>query len=634
MASISLTTTVLSQSRRGSDDGELILDAGGGRMPTPAESELLGCGSEHADRYPTALPYRSQDGYTRELEQVEHRVAVLENDRIRATFLLDLGGRLWNLVDLTTGRDALHQPDAIRMANLAIRNAWFAGGVEWNLGVTGHWGLTCEKVSAGVVEGAEGDPVLRLWAHERLLGITWRIDVALPDGSDALFVHPVITNHTDTDLPVYWWSNIAVPQSDSTRVLVDSDSAFHFGYADALSRVDVPVRDGVDITRPARHRGSADYFFLAEHQHPWIAAVDDSGAGLGQASTAQLRGRKLFTWGGDPGGETWQRWLSGPGAYAEIQAGLARTQLEHLRLAAGTTWRFTESYRPISVPGAAEADWDQAVSAARTASVEAEALDAQHARLTALENAPVQPGHSAGDEGWGALEVAAEHRAHDPATPYDPASLTPEQGAWLALAEGRGLQPALQRSAVTGRAWRGRLEDEPRGWLRDLLLGHIEHADGDTAAARELWSRSAAAQETPDARRALGVTTEDPSDRAEELMRAHQLDPHRRGIAVEALSALLADEQHDRALDLIGSLTDALRALPRIQYLEARARVAVGDAEGASRLLDLPLVLPDLREGDVALDQLWFEHQQLTGSNRPLPAHYDFRMSTVQGEPS
>src|SRR5690606_13242512 len=105
----------------------------------------------------------------------------------------------------------------IRPANLAIRNAWFAGGVEWNLGVTGHWGMTCDPVLAGTVVTPDGTDVLRMWAHERMLGLTWRIDAHLPDGADRLFIHPVLANPTAADVPVYWWSNIAVDRK-STRL--------------------------------------------------------------------------------------------------------------------------------------------------------------------------------------------------------------------------------------------------------------------------------------------------------------------------------------------------------------------------------------------------------------------------------
>ena len=42
------------------------------------------------------LPYPDQDGFDRQLEQTEFKVAVLENELLRATILLEIGGRLWS----------------------------------------------------------------------------------------------------------------------------------------------------------------------------------------------------------------------------------------------------------------------------------------------------------------------------------------------------------------------------------------------------------------------------------------------------------------------------------------------------------------------------------------------------------
>lgn len=609
-------------------DGELILDSGGGRLPTPDEERMLGVGERHAQRPPTALPYRYQDDYDRTHHPVAHRVATLDNGRLRATFLPDLGGRLWRLQDLSSGRDLLHHPDSFHFANLALRNAWFAGGVEWNLGVTGHWGLTCTPVCAGIVE----DDVLRLWAHERLLGITWRLDAWLPDGSDTLFTHVVIRNRTTEALPVYWWSNISVPQDHDTMTLVSAERAFHFGYAYALSEVDVPVRNGHDVSWPQRHHGSADYFYLTDE--PWIASVGADGYGLGQASTRQLTGRKMFTWGDGSGGRTWQRWLSGDGAYAEIQAGLASTQLEHLNLEPGATWRFTESYRAVEVDQP-DGPWPQVVARARAAALDGEQLDTAHAHLTGLEDAPVRPegatlrGTSSA-QGWGALEVAVGHADHDPATPYDTDQLDDEQAAWLALASDGTVDPLLQRSAMVSRPWRRHLANAEPGWLTDLLLGHAEHAAGETDQARRLWEASAAAHPTPDAWRALALTAADDDERLALLVRAHELDRARPRIAVEAVTALLDMGQPTEALALVHGLPASVRGLPRIAYLEALALVRSGDGDGAAQLLARPLVLPDLREGDLGLDRLWDEHQRLVGADDPLPAHYDFRMVTEE----
>ena len=53
------------------------------------------------------LPYTRQDGYNRERRPRDFRVAVLENETLRATFLLELGGRLWSLYHKPSGRELL-----------------------------------------------------------------------------------------------------------------------------------------------------------------------------------------------------------------------------------------------------------------------------------------------------------------------------------------------------------------------------------------------------------------------------------------------------------------------------------------------------------------------------------------------
>ena len=83
----------------------------------------------------SAYPYRMQDNYGRELTEQDVDAAVLENDHLRALFLPGWGGRLWSLIDKDTGRELTFANPVIRPANLAIRNAWLSGGVEWNVGI-------------------------------------------------------------------------------------------------------------------------------------------------------------------------------------------------------------------------------------------------------------------------------------------------------------------------------------------------------------------------------------------------------------------------------------------------------------------------------------------------------------------
>ena len=67
----------------------------------------------------------------------------LGNEILKATFLPELGGRLISLLHKPLGRELLNRNPVFQPANLAIRNAWFSGGIEWNIGQLGHTFSTC-----------------------------------------------------------------------------------------------------------------------------------------------------------------------------------------------------------------------------------------------------------------------------------------------------------------------------------------------------------------------------------------------------------------------------------------------------------------------------------------------------------
>ncbi len=287
------------------------------------------------------LPYRLQSDYGRTLAPRSFRIAVLENDVLRATFLLELGGRLWSLFHKPSGRELLLVNPVFQPANLAIRNAWFSGGVEWNFGFRGHSPFTCSPVFAARVCRDDGEPILRLYEWERVRCMPFQIDFSLPDGSPFLFARVRVVNPHNAATPAYWWSNIAVPEAEGSRVLVPAERALRLSYEGMVRLLPVPVFDGTDLTYPAGQRASSDYFYcIDDGRRPWIASLDRDGRGLVQVSTSRLRGRKMFQWGGHPGGRRWQEFLSPGGQpYIEIQAGLARTQSECLPMPSGPGWK-------------------------------------------------------------------------------------------------------------------------------------------------------------------------------------------------------------------------------------------------------------------------------------------------------
>jgi hypothetical protein len=590
---------------------------------------------------PSVLPYLLQSAYDRALTPTETPVAVLSNDRLRATFLLGWGGRLWSLVDTTTGRDLLYANAALQPGNLALRDAWFAGGVEWNLSTTGHHPLTCEPLHAARITLPDGSPGLRMWEFERMRELVVQIDAWLPDGVTALAIQVTITNVNDHDVPVYWWSNAAVRQSPGTRVLVPADAAFRFDHSRTLRRVSMPVDDGIDRSYPTRSPAAVDYFFaLPSSRRPWIAAVDEDGYGLLHTSSPRLRGRKLFVWGTGSGGRHWQEWLSPHGGeYLEIQAGLARTQLEHLPLPVGERWSWLETYGPIALdPAAAHGPWSTAVrlcqQSVETTSSWFDRVTETGARLT---DRPIGERWQRAS-GWGALEVrrrmvTGQRWPALPGTPFTDADLGPEQRPWLALLDDRpvaweGEPPSYQITP----GWRRKLEHADGPWAA-LQLGVARFAGGDRLGAVDAWERSLRAQPSAVGWRNVAVAfVDDDHDRALTAYReARSLAPHLASLVVEQLEVMIGCERPVAALAEIDTLPDELRRLPRIALAEARAAVAVGDADRAGRILAPGLTVPGIREGADLLDRLWVDYRSLVvgrarAMTEDLPYAYDFRM--------
>ncbi|MGW8758537.1 DUF5107 domain-containing protein [Streptomyces albidoflavus] len=602
------------------------------------------------------LPTRVLDGYERRRVPTALPALVLENSRLRATVLPGLGGRVHSLFHKPTGRELLYRNPVFQPADFALNGAWYSGGIEWNIGATGHTTLSCAPLHAASVPAPDGGEMLRLWEWERLRDLPFQVDLWLPEDSDFLLVGVRVRNPHLTTAPLYWWSNTAVPEEH--RVLTPADTAWHFGYERRLRRVPFPHHDGADRSHPAHSHHPADYFHEPRDPaaRPWIAALDRDGHGLVQTSTGELPGRKLFVWGSGPGGRRWQEWLTEPGTggYAEIQAGLARTQLEHVPLPAGAESAWLEAYGPLHVdPGAAHGpDWAAATTEAGTSldrALPPEELAAARDAWRAVADEP--PGERlATGSAWGALEV--RRAALDlPGTPFDDAP-GPEQRPWAALLD-TGALPAKAPGpdqdpgpTLVSPAWRDLLETAPPDPLTEYHLGVAQWHAGDLAQAVRSWERALTAPGAADAARwpalrALAVADtaarhpvraaeryaevladalarrgtpdgEDPDDEPSPLIAA---------LVREAVPALLAADRAGAAREVYGRLHPATRARGRFRLLEAQLLLAEGEREAALAVFTGGFEVADLREGDEVLSDTWARL-----GDEPLPAAYDFRM--------
>ena len=223
--------------------------------PGEADAEMrhnIGYGRVHS-----VLPYLVQDGYGRERRPVEHKVAVLENEVLRATFLLDLGGRLWSLVHKPTGRELLYRNP---VSSRRTSPCGTRGSPAVSSGTSAPSVTHPRRASRCTPPGCCSRTARRCCGCTSSSGCVRscsRSTPGCPTGSPVLLVHVRIVNPNDVETPMYWWSNVAVPQADDIRVLAPADAAWQFAYDSPLRRVPIPVHDGQDrtyTTRAARGR--------------------------------------------------------------------------------------------------------------------------------------------------------------------------------------------------------------------------------------------------------------------------------------------------------------------------------------------------------------------------------------------
>lgn len=590
---------------------------------------------------PSSLyPYRLQDNYSRTLAARELPVVVLENDHLRASVLPGLGGRLWSLWDKAAGKELLHSPQTVQFANLGLRDAWFAGGIEFNIGTRGHSPTTCAPLHTALVTLPDGREVLRMWEFERMRGVIFRIELWLPEDSKALLTAMSIVNPSDADVPMYWWTNAAVPQQAGSRVLAPAETAYATDYANGIARVDPRAENGVDATWPINSPRARDYFFdIAPDRQPWVMNVDPDGDGLAMLSTSRLRGRKLFVWGTGAGGRHWQHWLSPDGEnYAEIQAGLAQTQFQHLRLPGGERWSWVEAYGNAhpDVTTAHGDDWAAAVAeCGRAAEDLCSAADLEAALADHLARWDVPPDQVwCRGSGWGAVEEGLRSRSGrswpaGPGTPFDGAASASEQ-PWLDLLAGRKLGGTPGFAA--GREWLELLgTDSAVAVLHGAVIAHSlgEHERAAAGYRALLDAEQAPAELTAHAHRGLALLAADPAAAADHYELACAARPQWRTLLVEAARHLLGAAEPRRALRLLDAATGDLAADGRIVFLRAEALAGCGEIDAAATLLRAGIVVPDLREGEVSLAELW----RRVRPGEPVPAEYEFDMGGEAATP-
>lgn len=626
----------------------------GGDSGLPEEDGLyIGYGGIHSP-----FPYRMQDMYTRELYDTEIHAVVLENAHLKATFLPEMGGKLMSLFDKDKGRELLSVNPVIRPCNLAIRNAWMSGGVEWNCGMFGHHVHTCETMFTTTTTLEDGTPVLRMYEYERIRRCVQQMDFFLPEDSKLLFARMRVKNTIPEVIPMYWWSNIAAPETPDSRVIVNADGSYVA--ENNISLVDIPIHGGVDVTYPVNIPASIDYFYkIPDRKRKFECQVDGGGYGLIQTSTSRLKGRKLFAWGQGPGGDRWQEYLTVDGSdvrYTELQAGLANTQYESLPMPPRAAWEWLEAYGAMNAdPAAAHGDWQGAkaeVAARLDELITEEELEDMLDATRAMATFPATGELMFRGSGWGALEnLRREKDGQAPITPHlDFGTVGEEQAQWVQLLE-KGYLPQCDPADVPP-SWMlqkefvNLLERDVQGadicnWYAHMQYGMSLFALGKFAEALDHFTKSMSLCESPWAlygiahiKRIFGDTPA----AAVLCLRAARMRSADVSFAKEAMALLVNGGMDAEALKFAAEMPENVRTDGRVKLYIIMANIHLGNIEPAESVLyeDGGLVVADIREGENIITEMWYLIEELKAKrdgrdfdreSADVPAIFDYRVT-------
>jgi len=283
-----------------------------------------------------------------------YRALIIENRFLSLTVLPELGGRLLQAVDRTSGRAIFYQNPVIKPAPFGQRGWWLGvGGLEWAVPTQEHGYL--EHLPWEVAVSSDRNAVtVRATTTERQRGFAVSGSLTLRAG-EARFVARLAARNTSTAAqPLQMWTNAMLSPAGDNRV----GRGLHFvaptgqmivhassdeGLPGPRASIAWPRHDGRDLSDPTTWTGYLGVFTPAPP--PFLGVYDvnaDSGAAVAHGSG--VVGGKLFGFGprNDP-----RLYTDDDSGYVELWSGAQATFWDDPPLAPGATRSIEGTWLPL-----------------------------------------------------------------------------------------------------------------------------------------------------------------------------------------------------------------------------------------------------------------------------------------------
>ncbi|MDY0018743.1 MAG: DUF5107 domain-containing protein [Anaerolineae bacterium] len=285
-----------------------------------------------------------------------YQAVILENAYTRVTVAPELGGRILQLEDLTTGQLLTYANPVIKPTHWGYRGWWLAtGGIEWAFPVEEH-GLNEYRSWSYELLAGDSWRGVRVWDTDDRTGLTVSITLRLEQDRSTLFIIPRISNPTASPQPLQFWINAMLTlsghnsPSSSLRFWVPTDTMIVHSTNDSTlpqprSLIDWPTHAGRDFS--AYQEWHAYLGLFASQARGAVGAYDSaSNQGIVRVYPQNgPQGVKIFCLGDIPSNV----YTDDNSRYFEFWGGYNRTFFpeDTATLPAGETIAWEEQWYPI-----------------------------------------------------------------------------------------------------------------------------------------------------------------------------------------------------------------------------------------------------------------------------------------------
>lgn len=342
--------------------GEVVTATSMPAVPAPAEA-LLSPVSTPAPALQTAItvltnqipvhqytlvesdnfPYPHVEGAIGVPQPQPFESVILENDSLRLIFLPELGGRLYRIIDKTSGEDLLYTNPAVKPTRWGPEemNWWLAvGGMEWAFPVEEHgyaWGQEWQY-ETGVLSDGTGE--ITLSYIDRVTKLQGTATVQLPPVGPTFTVTLQLANNGDAEQAGQMWYSAAFPAGPGMRLDFPSSQIRVHSTDDATLQAGQIIAWQPGLAEWGRW--NAWFGGFAAPVTGNTITVHGAGSELSLQRTfdpAAAPGVKFFTWGTAAPVEEW-----GGTPYFEVWGGLTADFDTYLVLAPGQSRSWTDTW--------------------------------------------------------------------------------------------------------------------------------------------------------------------------------------------------------------------------------------------------------------------------------------------------